>query len=125
MGPGQASEKDSLRNRREICFQQISAELLSPQQQQFRIRDSFAEDPKWIGFMLPSLRTLGGRIGRLSDKLARLDTVLRELPEEVKKFGDRRALTNPLLTVPQGTVRPAIATGNSGLLFGKSYQGLA
>ena len=68
----------------EFWFQQIACDTLSKEVPSFRIKSEFAKNPLWNQSIEPTLVQASLALGEASDKIAQLEELLEDLPEEVR-----------------------------------------
>ena len=92
----------------EVWLQQIASDVLSPEVSSFRIKPEFSKNILWEKSIDPILLTAAKQVGIIADKIAKLETLFEDLPEQA-----RTKEPQPLLDLQRARRR---LTGHSGFL---------
>lgn len=98
----------NIRTESDVWFQQIASDTLSNEVSSFRLKPEFSSNPLWRRSIEPTINQAALRLGRASDRLAQLEDILNEIPEE-----DRLREIQPLLTLQKSKNKLA---GHAGFL---------
>lgn len=98
----------NIRSESDVWFQQIASDTLSNEVPSFRLKPEFSSNPLWRRSIEPTISQAALRIGRASDRLAQLEDILNEIPEE-----DRLRDIQPLLSLQKSKNKLA---GHAGFL---------
>jgi len=96
----------NIRTESDVWFQQIASDTLSNEVSSFRLKPEFSSNPLWRKSIEPTISQAALRLGRASDRLAQLEELLNEIPEE-----DRIKDIQPLLALQKAKNRLAAQSG--------------